>query len=282
MNKSNKIFALAATVLAASAMASAADARTKTKAQVAPVVGTAPTLNSNPLKSGFDCVGQLTAQSPTPIRVAVGKVNDYTGKFSNEASEGGFRVTQGGSLMVISALGKLPNVDVIERLDTQVADIDLLLSKVSLVRDGNVVRGMTAGMYDGADYYIVGGITEVNYNLRSSVGEVGVSNIGAGHRVYTMNVAADLRIVDARSLKVIKTISVQKQIKGYENKAGVFSFFGDYLVDLNFGSKGQEPLQMGVRSVLEAGTLELVAAVTPNKDFYANSCRAHTEAVFGQ
>ena len=264
------------------ASAACAPAHAASKKAIATNLGSTPTVNANPLAAGFDCTSKLTAQASRPLRIAVGKVGDYTGKFSNEASEGGFRVTQGGALMISSALGKLTNVDQVERLDTQVADIDTLLAKSQLLRDGDNLRGLTAGQYDGSDYFIIGGITEVNYNIRSGGGKVGVSNIYGGKRTYTMNVAADLKIVETKSLKVVKTISVQKQITGYENTFGLFTFKGDYLFDLDFGSKGQEPLQLGVRSVLEYGTLELISAVAPNRDYYAATCRPYAEAMFGK
>ena len=66
----------------------------------------------------------------------------------------------------------------------------------------------------------------------------------------------------AGSLRVIKTVSLQKQITGEEVGAGIFRFFGDELFDLNMGTKNQEPLQLGVRTTLEQATLELVGAVT--------------------
>jgi curli production assembly/transport component CsgG/holdfast attachment protein HfaB len=185
--------------------------------------------------------------------------------------------------MISSALGKLKNVQEVERVETQVADIDDLLTRQQLLRDGDKLRSLTTGQIDGSDYFITGGITEVNYNIRSNANKVGVSNIYAGKRTYTLNVAADLKIVETKSRRVIKTVPVQKQITGYETTAGIFSFFGDYLIDLDIGSKGQEPLQQGVRAALEYGTLELISAVAPSSDdYYVKTCRPIAENLFGQ
>src|SRR5690606_32223161 len=74
------------------------------------------------------------------------------------------------------------------------------------------LRNLTAGQYYGSDYYIVGGITEVNYAIRTGGAELGVSLFEAGKRYYVMNVAAVLRLVNTRTLRVEKTVSVQKQI----------------------------------------------------------------------
>jgi outer membrane protein OmpA-like peptidoglycan-associated protein len=91
---------------------------------------------------------------------------------------------------------------------------------------------------------------------------VTVDGIGGKGRVFTVNVAVDLRIVDTSSLEVLKTVSLQKQITGYEVGVNVFEFFKNTLVDVNGGLKSQEPLQLGVRTTLELGVLELIGSVS--------------------
>jgi len=240
--------------------------------------GTPVTPNVTLYEQSFACVSSLLAQAGR-VRIAVGNVRDFTGKFSNEASQGGYQITQGGSLMVISALGKLDprHVSVIERYDTAVPDMELTLSKAQLLRDEDKVRVPTAGQVVGSDYYIVGGITEANYNIQSGGAELAINGVGGGGRIFVMNIAADLRLVDTKTLEVVKTVSMQKQIQGYETKANIFRFFGTELVDFNAGNKQQEPIQLGVRSVLNAGTLELVSAAF-NADF--SPCRGTVEANF--
>ena len=73
-------------------------------------------------------------------------------------------------------------------------------------------------------------------------------------------IGADLRLVDTRTLEVVRTVSSQKQIVGWEVSADLFRFFGDKLVDVNAGRKSLEPLHLGVRTVLERQVLELVGA----------------------
>ena len=231
-----------------------------------------------PVQDVFACMRSAIGKPMMPLRVAVGAVKDYTGKFSNEGSEGGYKITQGGSLMVISALGKLRGqVDIVERFDTAVAEVEVGYSKGQLVRDEDTVRNLTAGMIQGSDYYIVGGITEVNYNIQSGGAELAVAGVGGGARYFVTNVAADLRLVETKSLKVLDTVSLEKHIVGQEIKANTFRFMGTNLVDFNAGSKNQEPIQQGVRSTLELGVLELLATAY-KVDFTA--CRAAAEANF--
>jgi hypothetical protein len=118
------------------------------------------------------------------------------------------------------------------------------------------------GTIQVSDYYIAGGISEVNYNIASRGAEASLNNIGAKGRTYTQSVAIDLRIVDTRTLLVVDAISLSKQFSGYEVGANTFRFFGLGLVDINIGSKGQEPLQLGVRAAIEEAAIRLIGRVT--------------------
>lgn len=226
--------------------------------------------NRTPLEPALACFGdQLTVKGGPRIVFGVGEVKDYTGKYS--ISEGN-AITQGGSLMVYSALGKIGrSLVVAERYDPVIAERELGYTDRRQLGDGNVhdVNGgkvpwlpYFGGSLIRSDYYIVGGITELNYNIRSGGVEIAVNNVGPKARTFTQSVAVDLRIVDTRTLLVVKSVSLTKQFSGYEIGAGVFRFFGSDLFDINIGAKGQEPLQLGIRTALEEATLRLVAAVT--------------------
>ena len=239
----------------------------------APVItGSAPRSNKTPLDPAFVCLAQsMKSQSVTAPSIAVGDVKDYTGKYSQTE---GNAITQGGSLMIYSALGKLGDrVRVHERFDTRIAELELAYADRRQLGDGqvhNIESGKPpvpwvpyfGGTILRSDYYIVGGITEVNYNISSGGAELNVNNVGGKRRTYTMSVGVDLRIVDSRSLVVAKTISLQKQIVGEEVGAGIFRFFGTELVDLSVGAKRQEPLQLAIRTAIEHGVLELIGGIT--------------------
>lgn len=233
------------------------------------VIGTPVRDNRSPMEAALACFGdQLTATAGKPVVVGVGEVRDYTGKYSiNE----GNAITQGGSLMVYSALGKIGGpLRIAERFDPTIAERELGYTDRRQLGNGQVhqVNGdrvpwlpYFGGTITQSDYYIVGGITEVNYNIRSGGAQISINNMGPKARVYTQSVAIDLRIVDTRSLLVLKTVSLTKQFSGYEIGAGVFRFFGTELFDINIGAEGQEPLQLGIRTALEEGVLRLVASV---------------------
>jgi curli biogenesis system outer membrane secretion channel CsgG len=239
------------------------------KGEVPVPVGAAVRTNTTPMEPALACLADLIAQKGDKQRViAVGEVKDYTGKYSiNEGSA----ITQGGALMVYSALGKMGDaVAVAERYDPLVAERELGYIDRRQLGNGeeHTVNGAKVawvpyfgGTIAQSDYFIVGGITELNYNIRSGGADIALNNIGPKVRTFTQSVAVDLRIVDSRSLIVLKTVSLTKQFTGYEVGANVFRFFGNDLFDITVGAKGQEPLQLGIRTALEEATIRLVSPV---------------------
>lgn len=229
--------------------------------------------NTTPYDPIYACYKNVLAGKR--LSIAVGDIRDYTGKTSQNE---GAAVTQGGSLMAYTALGKLsPAVQLHERFDTRITDAELAYIGQRHLGDGaeHEVDDPTAEggrrtvpwmPYLGGDvlqseYYVVGGITELNYNIQSGGAQFALAGFGPKSRSYVMSVAVDLRIVGTQTLKVHHTVSVQKQIVGYEVGAGLFRFFGDTLVDINTGAKNQEPLQLGVRMAIEDAILQLVSGI---------------------
>lgn len=260
--------------------------RVQVVGQYSPVILSGPASgNFTPYDPVFECFGKKLGRSR--LSVAVGDVRDYTGKTT---SDDGMAITQGGALMAYSALGKMePGIQIHERFDTRIADAELAYIKNRQLGDGtkHEVPDAETGQpsevpwmpyYGGtvlqSDYYIVGGITELNYNIRTKGAEAQVNQIGPKSREYVMNVAVDLRIVGSQSLKVYKTVSIQKQLVGYEVGFEVFRFFNSDLFDINAGEKNQEPLQLGVRMAIEEGVLQLVSAVAK---IDSTACRGGNE-----
>ncbi|MGA9658951.1 MAG: holdfast anchoring protein HfaB [Asticcacaulis sp.] len=264
-----------------------ADGNYKTPIGAAPV-----TANATAYSDALVCLGGYArAHRLASPRLAVGRISDYTGKVS---LEGGREITQGASLMAMTALAKA-GARQVERFDTSVGELELKYANNKLITDGAVAnpthpadyRKIMAGQVAGSDFFIVGGITELNYNIRSSgvdayAGEVkdtGVKGLFSG-RTYVMNVALDLRLVDTRTLEVVDVISYQKQIVGREIKAGVFDILNGNIFDISGGQGALEPMQLAVRSMIERSTLEFMAnlygvsgpevCLDPKNDFLYN------------
>ncbi|MEL6220790.1 MAG: CsgG/HfaB family protein [Pseudomonadota bacterium] len=242
-------------------------------------IGTAPVIdNGTPYTPTLDCISEEIAGSDLP-RIAVGEIGDYTGKFSDL---GGAKITQGAALMAVSALARL-GLPLVERLDMAVAERELKLANNNLVSDAGAVRLIRPGSIPGSDYYMIGGVTELNYNLRSVAADVFYSSGGIGGRLFVMNVAVDLRLVETSTLRVAEVVSYQKQILGREVRAGIFEFFGNNLFDVSVEERALEPMQLAVRAMIEKAVGEMArrrfgldpATCTPSRASEAPSSHIH-------
>ncbi len=230
-------------------------------------IGGAPVIaNDTPYSAALKCMSGFTRQRP--IKIAVGQISDYTGKSESDGS--GRKITAGASLMAIAALAKA-GVPIVERFDTSVLEMDLKYANNKLIADDNAkspgdYRKIMSGSVLGSDYYIVGGITELNFNIRSEnlTGDGGGSGTAAtkgtfGGSMYVMNIGADLRLVNSITGENVDVVSYQKQIIGRQVSAGIFSFLGANFLDASAGESALEPVQLAVRSIIERSVLEMVA-----------------------
>jgi curli biogenesis system outer membrane secretion channel CsgG len=241
------------------------------KGEAPVVVGPAVRENRTPLDSAMTCYNAKLADklAGKKLQVAVGEIKDYTGKLSETQ---GAAITQGGSLMLFSGLYKLKDsVNIHDRFDMRVTDAELRYIGLKQLGDGknHEVNGQKVpwmpyfgGSVKKSDYTILGGITEVNYNIHSGGFEFRINQLGPAARVYTMNVAIDLRLINTQTLEVVSAVSLQKQFTGYEVGFELFRFYNNDLYDVNIGNKSQEPLQLGIRAIIEESVLRLLADAT--------------------
>ena len=236
-------------------------------------IGRAPvTANPTPYSPALVCMGQYARQYQLGApRIAIGRIGDYTGK--EEADGSGRKVTQGASLMAMSAFAKA-GMPLVERFDTSVSELELKYANNKLISDhpnaaadGPVEpRKIFSGQVPGSDFYVTGGITELNYNIRSSgvdafVGDTDALDMKGGfkNRVFVMNIALDLRLINTRTLEVVDIISYQKQVVGREIGFNLFDFMNGNVFDLSGGSGALEPVQLAVRSLIERAVVEMTA-----------------------
>lgn len=216
---------------------------------VQPVYSFPVTDNDTPYSQCLRSMQQIAANNlPT---FSVGEVADKTGQINYD--ENGNALTQGVSEMVMSALFKTGKAHLVERFDLRVP-----LAEVRMAEQGMLPIGKQDFQIAPFDFLVLGALTELNYNIVSEGAGLYVSGIGAGARTVIINVALDMRVVDARTFAVRYVTSLQKQILGYEVEANVFRFFGDTLVEFDAGRIQNEPLQLGVRSVVEMGVHQIM------------------------
>jgi len=165
-------------------------------------------------------------------------------------------------------------VPLVERYDTSVSELELKYANSKLISDKPIAGGsapadyrrIMAGQVPGSDFYLVGGITELNFNIRSNGLNVAAGGLNttdlngtAGATSYVMNVGVDLRLINTRTLEVVDVISYQKQIVAHQVGIGLFKIWNNNAFQVGAGEGALEPLQLGVRAVIERATAEMVA-----------------------
>lgn len=182
---------------------------------------------------------------------SVGEVADKTGQVNFD--DNGHALSQGVSEMVISALSKTGKANLVERLDLRIP-----LAEMKLAEQQRLQRPITDYALPASDFILVGALTELNYNITSGGAQLFVRGIGGGGRTVVINVALDLRVVNAKNFSVPYVATLQKQVYGFEVEANVFRFFGSSLIEFDAGMIKNEPLQLGVRSVVEMGIYQIM------------------------
>ena len=267
LSRNLSLTTLALASLAVSACASTTPTNPATSASAMPTAqpvayerGSAPFTRPSMMEPVFQCLRDETLAIQDPIRIAVSNIPDRTGKISYESAQGGTLVSQGGSEMVISAVGQVGGpIWQVERFDTAILTAEIEMGKQRLLGTGaGNVQPLMAGQYMPSDYYITGAITNVNGNIRSGGWRLEINQIGAGDRYFVMDVDVDLRLVETATGRIVATSNKTKQVVGRQTDSGAFSFWGDYLIDIQAGAKNQEALNLGVRTALEYAVVELL------------------------
>ncbi|WP_297506854.1 holdfast anchoring protein HfaB [uncultured Caulobacter sp.] len=274
--------ALAAQACAAPAWA--AD-RFRLGGQYAKPIGGAPaTENPTPYSAALRCLGASAGQGQKP-RLAVSAIADMTGKRDLTT---GAKLTQGADLFVLTALGRA-GLPLVERGDRVISDAERAYASAHMLSDDPAApadpqrfRAIMAGEVAGSDYYVSGGLTELNYNIRSSGGDVAIGatraeglKASASHATYVITVAVDLRLVRTRSQEIVGIASYRKEIVGREIKPGIFDFFNGTVVDISGGKSALEPVQLAVRTLIERAVYDFAATLYGRP---ANACLAEAPA----
>lgn len=235
-------------------------------ARVEPLRGSAPEAITTDYTAALRCLGShVRSQSYPAPRLAVGLITDMTGAQDQIT---GRRLTQGATLMAITAAADA-GMRLVERYDMGVLQVELDYARSGLLRDSEqVIREVQAGSIQGADLYIIGGITEYNPNIRSrgadafAAGQSArATSLSLGASDYVVDVGIDLRLVDARSSEVIAVRGLRKQIVGREIRAGVFGFADGTTIDIGGGQRAMEPVQTAVRTMVDRIVYEFIASL---------------------
>lgn len=228
--------------------------------------GPVPIANSTPHDEALVCLSKTAQVRNSGIMLAVHTIADQTNKFN--ADEGSF-VPRDAAAMLITALQKA-GVNQVNRTNTVVTEWEIARAKEQLLGDGGTstvgnqtveFRPVTKGSIRGSDYVIDGAMTQLDFNTYSGGAEATIGGIGGGARVFALTVAADLRVTNTRSTRIVRAGSYAKQAMGTEVFASVFRFFANEMFDVKIGDKSQEGLHAGVRWLMAEAAYDIVGSL---------------------
>ncbi|RUR33319.1 curli production assembly/transport component CsgG [Vreelandella andesensis] len=219
---------------------------------VQPLIGPPVTSNHTPYSQCLADLRDSYEANNLPV-IAVGQISDKTGQKTYSTVTESSALTQGVSEMLISAFYKTGKVNLTERLDVRIP-----LAEQQLFEQNALAYAPKPIAVMPANFVILGALTELNYNISTGGARLFVSGIGGGIRTAVINVGLDLRLVDVRTFRTLYVSSLQKQVVGYEVESGVYRFFGNQLIEFDTGAVRNEPLQLGVRSVVEMSAFQIL------------------------
>lgn len=228
--------------------------------------GPVPVANSTPHDEALVCLSRTGEVRNSGIMLAVHTISDQTNKFNSD--EGSF-VPRDVAAMLITALQKA-GMKQVNRTNTVVTEWEIARAKEQLLGDGGTAtvgnqtvefRPITKGSIRGSDYVIDGALTQLDFNTYSNGAEATVGGLGAGARVFALTAAADIRVTNTQTTRIVRAGSYAKQAIGTEVFASVFRFFSNDLFDVKIGDKSQEGLHAGVRWLMAEAAYDIVASL---------------------
>ncbi|MFN2362954.1 MAG: CsgG/HfaB family protein [Halarsenatibacteraceae bacterium] len=197
---------------------------------------------------------QLLAALPEPDEkksIAVYNIADRTGQREETGSS---VVTQGATDMLITALARSRQFNVLDRTSLGNFMNEQQLQSENRLASG---EGPEIGELRGADYVLNGAITEYQVDKRSGGLGFSIGGIGGSTETAVAKTAIDLRLVDTTTAEVVWARSLKDEIEGKRVGVQAFSFMGDNIVEFETGEGKQEVINLVVRTLLEEAVFEL-------------------------
>jgi curli biogenesis system outer membrane secretion channel CsgG len=183
-------------------------------------------------------------------RIAVSKFSDKSGKGYGDIGEG---MTD----MLTTALFNSNRFIVLER-----GELGEVLQEQDLAASGRVKKGTEArvGEIEGAELLVVGAITEFEPNAGGAGGGLMIPGFGIGLNVQNAHIAVDIRIIDAKTSRILAAHSVEGRAQDVGGLGGIAG--GHPPLAVGFGSFAKTPMEKAIRVCLQTA-VTYIADQTP-------------------
>jgi curli biogenesis system outer membrane secretion channel CsgG len=186
-------------------------------------------------------------------------------KFTNKAARGSDEIGRGITDMLSTALFNSNRFIVLER-----QDLGEVMKEQDLGSSGRIKPGTQApiGEIEGAELLVVGAITEFEPNASGAGGGVLGGGpffvTGAGGGVNTAHIALDIRIIDAKTSRIVAAESVEGKAR---DMGGAFGVIGPIPLGFGLGGYSKTPMEKAVRLCLQAA-VDAIARKTPEQYYH--------------
>lgn len=182
-------------------------------------------------------------------------------KFIDKSAKGYGQIGEGMTDMLTTALFNSNRFIVLER-----GELGEVLREQDLGSSGRIKKGTEAaiGEIEGAELLVVGAITEFEPNAGGVGGGIMGGVIGAGIGVKTAHIAIDIRVIDAKTSRILAAQSVEGKAKDVGGLAAI-AVGGPLAV--GFGAFAKTPMEKAIRVCLQTA-INFIAQQTPAQYYH--------------
>jgi curli biogenesis system outer membrane secretion channel CsgG len=182
-------------------------------------------------------------------------------KFVDKSAKGYGGIGEGMTDMLTTALFNTNRFIVLER-----GELGEVLREQDLASSGRVKKGTEAptGEIEGAELLLVGAITEFEPNATGFGGGLAIPGFGAGLGVKTAHIAVDIRIIDAKTSRILSAQTVEGKAQDIGG-LGAIAIGGPLAV--GFGGFAKTPMEKAIRVCLKTA-VDYIAYQTPAQYYH--------------
>lgn len=182
-------------------------------------------------------------------------------KFVDKSGRGYGAIGEGMTDMLTTALFNTNRFIVLER-----GELGEVLREQDLGASGRIKQGTEApiGEIEGAELLVVGAITEFEPNAGGAAGGLAVPGFGLGIGVKTAHVAIDIRIIDAKTSRILAAHTVEGRAQDVGGLGGI-AVGGPLAV--GFGAFAKTPMEKAIRVCLQTA-VDYIAQQTPAQYYH--------------
>ena len=182
-------------------------------------------------------------------------------KFVDKTAKGYGAFGEGMAEMLTTALFNTNRFIVLER-----GELGEVLREQDLATSGRIKKGTEAaiGEIEGAELLVVGAITEFEPNAGGFGGGLLGGGLGVGIGVKTAHIAIDIRVIDAKTSRILAAQSVEGKAQDVGGLGGVV--FGGPLA-VGFSAFAKTPMEKAIRVCLQTA-VNFIAQQTPAQYYH--------------